>query len=592
MENKTDARRPNFGIWICYFMILASIVFPMTMFYLQLRQNLSLTETIINSFVILLPFFVIPPRLRWSAIVIMWLVVVFYVTNKWYMRFFNDMMPLSSYFLWNNIDGTVIDTALSVMKIKDLSFGVLPFIATYISLFRFREIFLGYRFSGKIKIIVIAGGLIAYFSYYTCKYISYRPDDDDIELKGKNVIEIIEERCIKPQVCPWVDYDHIGFAGYITKHILSPARNFFRTTAASREDIALVDEFRKLHLSLENNNKKTVGPSGDKNLVFIIVESLNSWVIGQEYDGHKVTPVIDSLISHEGTLSALKMVTQVHSGVSSDGQFIYNTGIYPSSEVTTVSYYTGNNYNTLARILDSHTSFEVICESATMWNHSATTKTYGYDYLHDNINNLANRLTRGKDETMFDFAATVIDTVSRPYFAELTTISMHAPYKDPNVPTPKWIAGLTSLDANMRDYLASANYFDTSLGKFLRRLAEQPDFDKTLVIIAADHRSTVKGRSQEEYRLGFIPFIALNSGFKGTIAHPVGQVDVFPTILDMMGISSGNATGYMGLSMFNPVLTGAVTSEGKLIGDSISDDLKRMLEISGEAANIILRCNL
>jgi negative regulator of replication initiation len=44
--------------------------------------------------------------------------------------------------------------------------------------------------------------------------------------------------------------------------------------------------------------------------------------------------------------------------------------------------------------------------------------------------------------------------------------------------------------------------------------------------------------------------------------------------------------------MFNPVLTGAVTSEGKLIGDSISDDLKRMLEISGEAANIILRCNL
>lgn len=70
-----------------------------------------------------------------------------------------------------------------------------------------------------------------------------------------------------------------------------------------------------------------------KNLILIIVESLNSWVINFKIDNIEVTPFLNQLCCQSNSIVALKMQPQVKDGRSSDAHFIYNTGILPLKKV-------------------------------------------------------------------------------------------------------------------------------------------------------------------------------------------------------------------------------------------------------------------
>lgn len=317
------------------------------------------------------------------------------------------------------------------------------------------------------------------------------------------------------------------------------------------------------------------------------MESFNSWVIGQEVNGHKITPVIDSLCGQKGVIYAPHMVSQVHSGVSSDGQFIYNTGFYPSSEATTVVSYAGNSYNSLAKRLKGYYSFEVIGESPSLWNHSQTTKDFHFDRLVANTNHKAKLANRGRDEVIFEEALNVIDTVRKPFFAFITTHSMHGPYNDANVDQQPWLEN-TTLPKMLCDYYNVTHYFDESLGWFLGEINERLADNPPLIVIAADHKAKVDG-VPIDYRDYKIPLLILNTPYTLYVEHPIGQVDVMPTILTLLGEKTN---GCMGLTLFNKELRGAVCSEGKIFGDSLSHDFTDMLRQAENTANIILRCNL
>ncbi len=287
----------------------------------------------------------------------------------------------------------------------------------------------------------------------------------------------------------------------------------------------------------------------------------------------------------QGVIYAPHMLSQVHSGVSSDGQFIYNTGLYPSSEVTTIVSYGGNRYNSLAKRLEEHYSFEVIGESASLWNHAQTTKDYHYDRLVDNTNHRAKLEKRGKDEVIFEEAMNVIDTVRRPFFAFVTTISMHGPFTD-EVEMLPWLRK-ANLPETLRNYYSMTHYFDASLGRFLEQVKRATADDPPLIVIAADHKTKVDG-APVDHKDYTIPLLILNTPYTMRIEHPIGQVDVVPTILTLMGKKTD---GCMGLPVFNRNLRGAISSEGHIKGSSLTPSFVDMLRRAEKTANTILRCN-
>lgn len=365
----------------------------------------------------------------------------------------------------------------------------------------------------------------------------------------------------------------------------------FRSRELSDAERTVVAEFwnrhRSIRCQLPDSTASVFARNRDKNLILIVVESLNAVAVDYEYGGRRLMPVLYDLIDTDGCISALEMVSQVRSGASSDGQLMLNSGLYPSSVCTTVGVYGDNDFPSLAKILKEHFSFEAICESEALWNHSATNMSYGYDALVSNINKSASEAEKGLDGALFDTSLAIVDSVPRPLFAFLTTISMHSPYnKDKNVSCPQWISDIPDIPDMMRDYLTVTNYFDTELGRFIDGLKQRDMYDNSVIVIASDHDSPVDGMTGP-MGSNRVVFVALNTGLSLKVEHPVGQVDAFPTILQIMGRDDGYSG--MGISMLNPANTGAIDKNGEIIGDDVSPQLDSLLRLSADAANAMHR---
>ncbi len=548
-------------------MALASVAMPIMFTYLIARSNLSVVETMVNAFLVMLPYFFVGKRWRWTTLLPMWAVLFFVLTNAWYCRFFGDFIPLADYFLWSNLGDEVIGSTLMLMKAKDAALVAPSIATTLIYLFVLRKPLRDYDTPRVWRLPSLVAGVMAFGVLYAG------------EITGGGFTFAYNT--------PLEEYNHHGLVGYVVKKAYLPYVLSLQRREASEDDMAVVRRCEDIHRRLAMHQvPDSICQVGGVNLIFVVVESLNSWAIGQEVNGHKLTPVIDSLCRREGVIYAPNMVSQIHSGVSSDGQLIYNTGLYPSSDVTTVVNYAGNAYNSLAKRLGYY-SFEVIVEPPSMWNHRQTTKDYHFDHLFSNIERRAKTECRGKDEVIFQEAINVIDTVKKPFFAFVTTLSMHAPYKDANVGMQPWLedAGLPPV---VRDYYNVTHYFDASLGWFLKKIDEMFPLNPPLIVIASDHKARVEAAPMDfnDYR---IPLLILNTPYTMHVEHPIGQVDVMPTILALMG---KDTEGCLGLSLFNNELRGAITSEGVIAGDSLSVDFTDMLKLAQTSSNIILRYNL
>lgn len=90
------------------------------------------------------------------------------------------------------------------------------------------------------------------------------------------------------------------------------------------------------------DNRYAVEPG--RNLILIVVESMNSWLLNRTVNGVEIMPRLNRLLSEEGTFSALHLIPQVKDGRSSDSHLIFNTGLLPAKVGATAVLYGGNTY--------------------------------------------------------------------------------------------------------------------------------------------------------------------------------------------------------------------------------------------------------
>lgn len=308
----------------------------------------------------------------------------------------------------------------------------------------------------------------------------------------------------------------------------------------------------------------------EKNLIFIIVESLNSWAISLKHNGRSVTPVLDSLIQSEGTISCLKVIPQVSMGFSADGQFIYNTGLLPLKNTVAAVTFNENKVIGLPRALEVRSAEEFICEDSRAWYHNQTSRQYGYDALHDCLGQEPNY-----DASLFKASAERIGgmTTSQPFLAEITTMTSHFPYEQAQSDTiAPWLNDYGTSDIQ-RHYVKAINLFDTALGKFLREQLPEEIRDSSVIAIASDHHIGLTGENC--YDITPIAFIAANTGHTEEIAGPVGQIDIYPTLLQIMG-RDRQRCHWLGESILTYGNSSAADIAGRLHGksDASSDSLK------------------
>jgi Sulfatase len=134
----------------------------------------------------------------------------------------------------------------------------------------------------------------------------------------------------------------------------------------------------------------------------------------------------------------------------------------------------------------------------------------------------------------------------RPVFASILTLSTHHPVSEiPEGPVPAALRAAAQAWPAQRDYvgyLSRLRYLDESLERFFGALFDNPLGDRTLVVLLADHGQRYRphlpiAQHQVVEMMSRIPFalVTKHPPAPGVIPHAVHQIDVAPTVADIVG---------------------------------------------------------
>ena len=173
---------------------------------------------------------------------------------------------------------------------------------------------------------------------------------------------------------------------------------------------------------------------------------------------------------------------------------------------------------------------------------------------------------------------------------QIVTYSMHSPFV-----TPDHLRGISfspAIPKVMNDYMTIANYTDKGLGIILDYLKSRPDYDDTLIVITGDHEGLASFRNslcESEAGRGIVsehqytPLIVLNSPVEMRCDKVMGQIDIYPTLLGLLGLNDYCWHG-LGGSILDPGKPSAAVNhqlavEGQA-DDATIDRLRRAFDIS------------
>ncbi len=326
------------------------------------------------------------------------------------------------------------------------------------------------------------------------------------------------------------------------------------------------------------------------NIVVIVCESLESWPLLTEAEtstpGTKVeiTPYLNTLIADSTTLYAPEVVTQVGSGRSIDFQLLFNAGMLPMEGGVWSMSRPDNTYPTINRALAARNgarSYILSPDSPTTWNQALVARSFSIDTLLSrdswDIDELVGKPAKLSDGSFLrqvseHMASGDIWPQGTNAFIKVITYSGHNPFRLPDA--LKTVEFSKKYPERLRDYMETAHYTDSSLRTLVDYLRSRPDYARTLIVITGDHEGLGSSRPELHRAAPFVsdspftPLIVLNSPVAGRVDYPVGQTDIYPTMLQFLGLTDYEWPG-MGVSIIDPrhPRHATVTMTGQLIGD-------------------------
>lgn len=178
-------------------------------------------------------------------------------------------------------------------------------------------------------------------------------------------------------------------------------------------------------------------------------------------------------------------------------------------------------------------------------------------------------------------------------YMQLITYSGHAPFILPEY--LREISFSSDIPEKMGNYMITARYTDKAIGKFVEYLKTLPQYKETLIVITGDHEGLASYRAELCESPGgkgivsdkqFTPFIVVNSPIGMRYDEVMGQIDMYPTLLNLLQLDDYYWTG-LGESILNPEKKRfAVGSQMNVEGEGYSpedeDFAKEAYDISDE----------
>lgn len=349
--------------------------------------------------------------------------------------------------------------------------------------------------------------------------------------------------------------------GVLYSHVDATKRyienNLFNEDGLSEKEEQELKEFFGSRQKASDNYR---GIAKGKNLIVVQIEAMQEFVINRRIDGREITPNLNKLIKQ--SLYFDNIYFQVAGGNTSDAEFLSNTSLYPAKEGSVYTIYPENFYYSLPKAMkeQGYTTYAMHGFRPDFWNRNEMYKALGFDvfvseedYEMDDFAGWDG--TALSDSSFFRQSLEKIDT-SKPFYSFLVTLSSHHPFN--------YFENYDEFDAGefegtyIGNYIKAANYADKCLGEFIDNLKKRGLFDNSLLVLYGDHSAVPKHQADElmEFldisysetewaKLQKVPLIIHYPGLRNGEVESItgGQIDIFPTIANLLGFDTPFAIG-------------------------------------------------
>ena len=333
--------------------------------------------------------------------------------------------------------------------------------------------------------------------------------------------------------------------------------------SATKSQLKTVEKFTKEHYAAPN--KKLFGIAKGRNVIVIHLESFQQFLIDKKINGQEVTPFLNSLYHGQDTYAFSNFFNQVGQGKTSDAENMLETSTYGLSQGSLFATLGNDNtFQAAPAILKQragYTSAVFHGNVASFWNRNNVYKNLGYQYFFDAsyFDTSGDKATGYglKDKLLFADSIKYLQHLQQPFYIKYLTVTNHFPFdlddedKDSNFTTTN--TGSSTVD----NYFVTAHYLDQSLQEFFSYLDKTGLAKKSIIMIYGDHYgisnsenknlASVLGKNADDWtdfdnvQMQRVPlmFVIPGSGGHGGIYSTYGgEIDVLPTLLHLLGIST------------------------------------------------------
>lgn len=417
---------------------------------------------------------------------------------------------------------------------------------------------------------------------------------------AKLIFNIKKESIYQMTYSPKVTISNLSPIGYHIFDIYNYIKECMPIELTEQDKVDINNWFSKKE-KITNNNEY-FGLFKNKNVIYIQVESLENFILNKKINDKEITPNLNRILKN--SIYFNNYYEQTHNGISSDGDFIINTSLFPVRRGSTFFRFPDNKYNSLPNILKRNGYFThaIHSDKGPYWNWMRSLYSIGFDLCTDETKfNVDETIGLGlSDESYLKQIVPMIKKQRKPFYTFLVTLSSHMPF---NIDEKYRELNLDEeLDKSyLGGYFESIHYTDKALGMFLSLLEKEGLLDDTVVVISGDHEGVHKYYQRQIDELSKkedwwlennrqIPLIIYSKEMEPKVISTIGgQVDVLPTICYMLGIDSKEYQDTaVGRVLFNTNESFAVLDTGKIEGNLDNEKSKHALkaiEISDKIIN-------
>lgn len=524
------------------FPIVAVVIFAlMSIWMIRCHWGAYPLISLADGLCLVLPWLLLPPRWRgwWWILPVLYIITL--VTNLCFGFFFGAVIPVELYFSNAWMNNYVVFRGITKLNWVPLMavWGLMLVVAAWLCLRRYQP---AYSLKRNVITIGVVMGAIVALHFVQALRLHHHHSDKPLDECVCDVFDIHDSY-----------KDDILCHGYVIAYTYHFFERFFADHSLTKADIEQLHAIETAPRGeLPAELASAFAGNRGKNLICIVVESLDTDVLNCTVGGVRITPTLDSIAADTTVIALTHIKQQIGIGHSSDGQVMAFGGLMRCPQCPIVYVNCTASLPSIFHALDYQHNFAVISEFRVVWNAGQYLPALGLTTIHDDICSTG---FGSADEAVFSEAFQHISEASQPFCAMVTTISMHEPYVAEYSPITA-ISRSGEVEEELGYYLERTHNFDDCLASFLQRLKQSGIYQQSVVVIVADHNSELHWNT-------YIPMFILNSGLphRFTADRALTQLDIYPTLLDVMGLADIDYWRGMGYSALRPGLTPLTKAE-------------------------------